>query len=110
VWDGKRLSAFEIVSTLNKIERPQRRRRIDMVENRFVGMKSRGVYESPRHDDPLRGHRVVEQIDPRPRPGRTSRSARPEVAENGLLRFWYHAKLDALMDLYPRAQKPSTAR
>ena len=44
---GKRLGPFEIVSQLNQIGGRNGVGRIDMVENRFVGMKSRGVYEAP---------------------------------------------------------------
>ena len=45
--NGQRGSAFEIVRTLNEIGGRNGVGRVDMVENRFVGMKSRGVYESP---------------------------------------------------------------
>ena len=45
--NGKKLSALGVVTTLNEIGGRNGIGRIDMVENRFVGMKSRGVYESP---------------------------------------------------------------
>ena len=44
--NGKKCSALEIVETLNKIGGRNGVGRIDMIENRFVGMKSRGVYEA----------------------------------------------------------------
>ena len=47
-------AAFEIVQTLNEIGGRNGVGRIDMVENRFVGMKSRGVYEAPGHDGAVR--------------------------------------------------------
>ena len=52
--NGKELSALEIVKTLNEIGGRNGIGRIDIVENRFVGMKSRGVYEAPGHDNPVR--------------------------------------------------------
>ena len=45
--NGKKLSPLEVVTELNKIGGRNGVGRIDMVENRFVGMKSRGVYEAP---------------------------------------------------------------
>jgi len=45
--NGKRMKAFELLETLNKIGAEHAIGRIDLVENRFVGMKSRGCYETP---------------------------------------------------------------
>jgi argininosuccinate synthase len=45
--DGKKMKAFELVEALNKIGAEHGVGRIDLVENRFVGMKSRGCYETP---------------------------------------------------------------
>jgi argininosuccinate synthase len=45
--NGKRISPLEIVTELNRIGGRNGVGRIDVVENRFVGMKSRGVYEAP---------------------------------------------------------------
>jgi argininosuccinate synthase len=45
--DGKRMKAFELLETLNAIGAEHAIGRIDLVENRFVGMKSRGCYETP---------------------------------------------------------------
>ena len=45
--DGKQMNAFELLETLNRIGAEHGIGRIDLVENRFVGMKSRGCYETP---------------------------------------------------------------
>jgi len=45
--DGKRLSPYNLIQTLNRLGGAHGVGRADMVENRFIGMKSRGVYESP---------------------------------------------------------------
>ncbi len=60
--NGKRLAAFAIVSQLNQIGGRNGIGRIDMVENRFVGMKSRGVYEAPGMTILYAAHRLVEQL------------------------------------------------
>ena len=104
--NGKRLSAFEIVSTLNKIGGRNGVGQIDMVENRFVGMKSRGVYEAPGMTILYAAHRVVEQLTlDRDLTHLRDRLA-PEVAEMVYYGFWYHAKLDAMMAFIRQAQKP----
>lgn len=104
--DGKRLSAFEIVSVLNKIGGRNGVGQIDMIENRFVGMKSRGVYEAPGMTILYAAHRVVEQLTlDRDLTHLRDRLA-PEVAEMVYYGFWYHAKLDALMAFIREAQRP----
>ena len=106
--DGRRLGAFEIVSRLNQIGGRNAIGRIDMVENRFVGMKSRGVYEAPGMTILYAAHRVVEQLTlDRDLMHLRDRLA-PEVAEMVYYGFWYHAKLDALMAFIVEAQKPVT--
>ncbi len=105
---GRRLSAFEVVSELNQIGGRNGIGRIDMVENRFVGMKSRGVYEAPGMTILYAAHRVVEQLTlDRDLMHLRDRLA-PEVAEMVYYGFWYHAKLDALMAFIRESQKPVT--
>jgi argininosuccinate synthase len=105
---GKKLSAFELVSVLNEIGGRNGVGQIDMIENRFVGMKSRGVYEAPGMTILYAAHRVVEQLAlDRDLTHLRDRLA-PEVAEMVYYGFWYHAKLDALMAFIRQAQKPVT--
>ena len=106
--NGNKLSAFEIVKTLNQIGGRNGIGRIDMVENRFVGMKSRGVYESPGMTVLYDAHRVLEQLTlDRDLTHLRDRLA-PEVAEMVYYGFWYHAKLDALWAFIRQAQQPVT--
>ena len=106
--DGKKRSPFEIVNVLNEIAGRNGVGRIDMVENRFVGMKSRGVYESPGMTVLYDAHRVLEQLTlDRDLVHLRDRLA-PEVAEMVYYGFWYHAKLDALWAFIRRAQQPVT--
>jgi argininosuccinate synthase len=60
--DGKKLSPAAILTELNALGKTNGIGRIDLVENRFVGMKSRGVYETPGGTILLAAHRAIESI------------------------------------------------
>jgi len=60
--DGKRLSPAEMLTELNRLGGANGIGRLDLVENRFVGMKSRGAYETPGGTIMLKGHRAIESI------------------------------------------------
>jgi len=106
--NGQTLGAFEIVSLLNQIGGRNGVGQIDMVENRFVGMKSRGVYEAPGMTILYAAHRVVEQLTMDRDLMHLRDRLAPEVAEMVYYGFWYHAKTDALMAFIREAQKPVT--
>src|SRR5690606_27211329 len=82
--------------------------RIDIVENRFVGMKSRGVYEAPGMSILYAAHRVVEQLTLDRDLTHLRDRLSPEVAEMVYYGFWYHAKMDALLAFIREAQKHVT--
>jgi len=106
--NGSKLNPIELVLELNKIGGRNGIGRIDMVENRFVGMKSRGVYEAPGMTILYDAHRYIEQLTlDRDLMHLRDRLA-PEVAEMVYYGFWYHAKLDALMAFIRQAQTPVT--
>lgn len=60
--DGKKLSPAQVLTTLNQIGGKHGIGRLDKVENRYVGMKSRGCYETPGGTIMLAGHRAMESI------------------------------------------------
>ncbi|MCW5724412.1 MAG: argininosuccinate synthase [Maricaulaceae bacterium] len=60
--DGKRMSPAGLLTHLNELGRVHGIGRLDLVENRFVGMKSRGVYETPGGTILMAAHRGIEQI------------------------------------------------
>ena len=106
--NGKRGTALEIVQSLNIIGGRNGIGRIDMVENRFVGMKSRGVYESPGMTILYTGLLQLEQLTlDRDLVHLRDRLA-PEVAEMVYYGFWYCAKMDALMAFIRQLQQPIT--
>jgi argininosuccinate synthase len=95
--NGERLSALGIVEKLNEIGGRNGVGRIDMVENRFVGMKSRGVYEAPGMTVLYEALRQLEQLTlDRDLTHLRDRLA-AEVAEIVYYGFWYTAKFDALL-------------
>ena len=82
--------------------------RIDMVENRFVGMKSRGVYEAPGMTLLYDAHRYVEQLTMDRDLMHLRDRLAPEVAEMVYYGFWYCPKMDALFEFNRNAQSVVT--
>ena len=60
--NGKKLSPFNLLEKLNKLAAANGIGRVDIVENRYVGIKSRGVYETPGGTILLKAHRAMESI------------------------------------------------
>ena len=60
--DGQRMSPANILQTLNRIAGANGIGRLDIVENRYVGMKSRGAYETPGGTVMLKAHRAIESL------------------------------------------------
>lgn len=106
--NGKSMSAFEVVSTLNQLGGENGVGRIDIVENRFVGMKSRGVYEAPGMTCLYTAHQALEQLTVDRDAAHLRDRLSPEVAEMVYNGFWYCAKMDALMAFIQELQKPVT--
>jgi len=106
--NGQQLSPLQIVKTLNQIGGRNGVGLVDMVENRFVGMKSRGVYEAPGMTLLYTAHRVLEQLTIDRDLMHLRDQLAPVVAESVYYGFWYAAKLDALFAFIREAQKPVT--
>lgn len=106
--NGKARSALEIVQELNKIAGRNGVGRIDIVENRFVGMKSRGVYEAPGMTALYAAHLAIEQLTIDRDTVHLRDRLAPEVAEMVYYGFWYVPKMDALMSFSREVQRPVT--
>ena len=106
--NGKKLGALDMVKTLNTIGGRNGIGQIDVVENRFVGMKSRGVYEAPGMTILYTAHRVIEQLTMDRDLMHLRDQLSPVVAEMVYYGFWYHAKFDALLAFIRDAQKTVT--
>ncbi|MFG0261359.1 MAG: argininosuccinate synthase [Novipirellula sp. JB048] len=103
--NGKSVKALEMVESLNEIAGRNGIGRIDMVENRFVGMKSRGVYESPGMTVLYDAHMYIEQLAMDRDLMHLRDRLAPEVAEMVYYGFWYTPKMDALMAFMRESQK-----
>ena len=106
--NGEKLSPAEIIRKANEIAGRNGVGRIDMVENRFVGMKSRGVYESPGMTILYDAHRQMESLCVDRDLTHLRDRLAPEVAEMIYYGFWYHAKMDALLAFIKDMQKHVT--
>lgn len=106
--NGHQRTPFQMVTELNTIGGRNGVGRIDVVENRFVGMKSRGVYEAPGMTILYDAHRAVEQLTMDRDLMHLRDRISPEVAEMVYYGFWYGAKMDALMAFIKSAQRPVT--
>jgi argininosuccinate synthase len=106
--NGKKLSALEVVTELNKIGGRNGIGRIDIVENRFVGMKSRGVYEAPGMTVLYLALMMIEQLTLDRDLTHLRDRLSPEVAEMVYYGFWYTAKMDALLAFIREAQQRVT--
>lgn len=106
--NGEALSAAKIVEILNTIGGRNGCGRIDIVENRFVGMKSRGVYEAPGMTLLYAAHQAVEQMTLDRDLTHLRDQISPIVAEMVYYGHWYCAKMDALLAFIKEAQKPVT--
>ena len=105
---GRRCSAFEVVRTLNEIGGRNGIGRVDMVENRFVGIKSRGVYEAPGMTLLYEALTALEQLTMDRDLMHLRDRLAPEVAELVYYGYWYGRKMDALFAFIREAQKRVT--
>lgn len=106
--DGKELKPFEILDTLNKIGGANGVGRVDLVENRFVGMKSRGVYETPGGTILHAAHRALESLTMDREVMHLRDSMIPKIAELIYYGFWYSPEMNMLMAAIEESQKNVT--
>jgi len=106
--DGQAYSPLAMVKELNTRAGRNGVGRIDMVENRFVGMKCRGVYEAPGMTVLYEAHRLIEQLTLDRDLVHLRDRLSPEVAEMVYYGFWFCPKFDALLSFIRQAQQPVT--
>jgi len=106
--NGQAKTAHQMVAALNEIGGRNGVGRIDMVENRFVGMKSRGVYEAPGMTILYDALLAMEQLTVDRDLIHLRDRLAPEVAEMVYYGFWYAPKIDALMAFIRAAMQPVT--
>jgi len=106
--NGERLSPLGVMEKLNELGGKHGIGRIDMVENRFVGMKSRGVYETPGGTILFVAHRKMESLTMDREVMHLRDSLIPRYAELVYNGFWFSPERTALQALITESQKNVT--
>jgi len=108
--NGKKMSPLEVMRKLNRLGGKHGVGRVDLVENRFVGMKSRGVYETPGGSILLFAHRQIESLTMDREVMHLRDSLIPKYAELVYYGFWFAPEREALQALVSDSQKHVTGR
>jgi argininosuccinate synthase len=108
--DGEALSPATLLTRLNALGKANGIGRLDLVENRFVGMKSRGVYETPGGTILLAAHRGIESITLDREACHLKDSLMPRYAELIYNGFWFSPERRMLQALIDESQKSVTGR
>lgn len=103
--NGKALSPATLLTELNKYGHDNGIGRLDLVENRFVGMKSRGVYETPGGTILLAAHRAIESITLDRGAGHLKDELMPRYAELIYNGFWFSPEREMLQALIDKSQE-----
>ncbi|MBI2714249.1 MAG: argininosuccinate synthase [Rhizobiales bacterium] len=103
--DGETLSPAALLARLNRLGHDNGIGRIDLVENRFVGMKSRGVYETPGGTILLAAHRAIESITLDRGAGHLKDELMPRYAELIYNGFWFSPEREMLQALIDKSQE-----
>ena len=106
--DGKALSPANLLQRLNELGGQNGIGRVDMVENRYVGMKSRGVYETPGGTILHVAHRAMESITMDREVMHLRDSLVPKIAELIYYGFWFSPEMEVLKTTIDETQKDVT--
>src|SRR5699024_803317 len=87
--DGEKFTPYQVLARLNKLAGAHGIGRIDIVENRYVGMKSRGCYETPGGTVMLRAHRAIESITLDREAAHLPDEVMPRYARLIYSRYWF---------------------
>jgi argininosuccinate synthase len=108
--DGQKMSPATLLTHLNELGRVNGIGRLDLVENRFVGMKSRGVYETPGGTILLAAHRGIESITLDRGAGHLKDELMPRYAELIYNGFWFSPEREMLQALIDKSQENVSGR
>ena len=103
--DRETLSPAALLTKLNELGGANGIGRLDLVENRFVGMKSRGIYETPGGTVLLAAHRGIEQITLDSGAGHLKDQIMPRYAELVYNGFWFAPEREMLQALIDKSQE-----
>ncbi len=102
--DGVHLSPAALLTKLNELGRDNGIGRLDLVENRYVGMKSRGVYETPGGTILITAHRAIESLTLDREAAHLKDSIMPRYAELIYYGFWFAPEREMLQALIDKSQ------
>ena len=103
--NGQKLSPANLLAKLNELGKANGIGRLDLVENRFVGMKSRGIYETPGGTILLAAHRAMESITLDRGAAHLKDDLMPRYAELIYNGFWFTPEREMLQALIDRSQE-----
>ena len=103
--DGEPLKAHEVLEKLNKLGGDNGIGRLDIVENRYVGMKSRGCYETPGGTIMLRAHRAIESLTLDREEAHLKDQLMPKYAEVIYNGYWWSPERRMLQAAIDETQK-----
>ena len=108
--DGKKLTPAVLLKKLNELGHDNGIGRLDLVENRFVGMKSRGMYETPGGTILLAAHRGIESITLDRGASHLKDELMPKYAELVYYGFWFAPEREMLQAAIDKSQELVTGR
>jgi argininosuccinate synthase len=108
--NGRKLSPASLLAALNDLGRDNGIGRIDLVENRFVGMKSRGVYETPGGTILLAAHRAIESLTLDRGAAHLKDEMMPRYAELIYNGFWFAPEREMLQAAIDKSQQDVEGR
>jgi len=103
--NGSKMTPAQVLATLNEYGNKHGIGRIDIVENRFVGMKSRGCYETPGGTIMLKAHRAIESITIDKGEAHLKDEIMPKYAELIYNGFWFAPERKAIQELINNTQR-----
>ena len=103
--DGVRMSPAQVLTRLNELGGANGIGRLDLLENRFVGMKSRGIYETPGGTVLLAAHRAIESITLDRGAAHLKDDIMPRYAELLYNGFWFSPEREMLQALIDKSQE-----
>ena len=103
--NGKSMKPFDILASLNLLGGKHGVGRIDLLENRFIGMKSRGIYETPGGTILYHAHRAIESITLDKEEAHMKDEISPKYAELIYNGYWFSPERDMMQAMIDQSQK-----
>lgn len=103
--DGKTMTPATVLESLNKLGGDNGIGRLDIVENRYVGMKSRGCYETPGGTIMLKGHRAIESLTLDREVAHLKDSLMPKYAELVYNGYWWSPEREMMQKMIDESQQ-----